>query len=420
MKTKAEQWLIFISVGLVLAFTFYFPLIIVPQTSQAYPGEGEVNTPGYPPPQITLTPSTTPRPAKAGVTPTWVPPTPIPTTILSTPDNPRKGVAASLGDGWGNTIRPTIGTWAYYWTGIAPLGTQYGVQYIPLVAGNLSAPLDPITLQGYYNNSGGHHYWLVFNECENNYQCNTTPLQAATFFKEEVIEAISAIDPAPKFIVGGVNAHACGVRWLKDFVIEYTIRYDEPPPVAGWHFHLYPNVYPKDWQPSDVNCLYSPTEFENGANYHGWDWWGADSDGSLHNWRLLDWERDMINIYNFIYTYSQADHEVWITEMGCIGTALWYPPAPTPGPVYCGANDFLNNYVAGITNWLNTEGRWVTRYAWYGDYDGTHIDSSMLRSGNPPADWTSLGLYYARVTPQSIQPLPQVTPQLYLPVVPQP
>ena len=85
--------------------------------------------------------------------------------------------------------------------------------------------------------------------------------------------------------------------------------------------------------------------------------------------------------------------------------------------VSCGANAFMNSYVADITNWLNTEGRWVTRYAWYGNYDGAHIDSSMLRSNNPPPNWTSLGLYYAQVTPQSVQPFPELVPQRFFPIV---
>ena len=426
MKSRIQRWLaVLIPVGIIV-FTLFTSLMTISYPSQAYPGGGESGDipTAYPPPQITLTASPTPRPAKGDVTPTWVAPTPIPTTILSTAAAPRKGVAASMGDGfltpWPNNMRPTVASWAYYWLGMAPLAQQYGVQYVPLAAGNLNPP-NPAILLDYFNNSGGHHYWLVFNECENNWQCNDTPERAVEFFMNQLLPIILAIDPSPHFILGGVNAHPCGIRWLQEFVLEYrTLNGNENPPVAGWHFHLYPNVYPMDWEPEDVNCLYSPTEFPDGGNYRGWKWWGADSNDALHNWRLPEWEQDMNNIFNFVHHYGEAGDEVWITEMGCVGAPLWNPPLPTPGPIYCGANAFMNSYVAGITNWLNTEGRWVTRYAWYGDYDGSQIDSSMLRSDDPPPNWTSLGLYYAQVTPQSVQPFPQLVPQRFLPIVAQP
>jgi hypothetical protein len=53
-----------------------------------------------------------------------------------------------------------------------------------------------------------HEYWLVFNECEQHWQCDAFPQEAAIFYHDEDVETMygQGADPDARLIVGGINA----------------------------------------------------------------------------------------------------------------------------------------------------------------------------------------------------------------------
>ncbi|MCL4870981.1 MAG: glycoside hydrolase family protein [Anaerolineae bacterium] len=320
----------------------------------------------------TFTPTLTPIPSAT--------PTPIPQI-----SSPRKGFAASLY----SQDNLVLGQWRYIWSPYVPPEYQV-LQHVPMLVSRPSNGLPSIPDIQLADSRTNHNYWLVFNECEHQNQCNTSPQAAADFYHNQVVEIMynQGADPDAKLIVGGVNAHPCGIKWLRDFVTHYQDNYG-PLPHAGWHFHLYPEIRPGD----PVNCT---------GNWMFDDTLFPDPQTAFNLWR-----QHAYNALSFVQTYGQRTDEIWFTEMGCLN----YGNHQVPGPV-CQADGFMMAYAPLILNWLNGEGRWVTRYAWYTDYSTGYFKATMLLSEvfpyghTGPLPLSELGQYYSRVTPTSAVPLP--------------
>lgn len=221
-------------------------------------------------------------------------------------------------------------------------------------------------------------------------------------------------DPDAQLIIGGVNAHKCGQQWLERFVRSYEDRYG-PLPHAGWHFHIYPDVAPANNCDSSwvyqLNLFLTPTP--TGTPQAAlWPHWRSQAESLL----------------GFVWTYGNPDDEIWITETGCLRWR-WNQnnlACDIPGAMYL--------YMASITEWLNDEGRWINRYAWYTDWDSGHWQQTKLWDATrtpipivgtptPTASPTRilhlapLGQYYTQVTPAPPIALPWPTNFIYLPVV---
>jgi hypothetical protein len=122
-----------------------------------------------------------------------------------------------------------------------------------------------------------------------------------------------------------------------------------------------------------------------------------------------------MNILTFVWKYGRPDDEIWITEMGCL------PGFEISGVYsqYCPNEIFMADYIANITGWLNSEGRWVDRYAWYTDWDASFPwDYTELYEVPPPTPnprLSNLGSFYSQVHPSSSTELPW--PSIWLPII---
>jgi hypothetical protein len=251
--------------------------------------------------------------------------------------------------------------------------------------------------------------WLVFNECEHEHQCNTPPEEAARFYHDEVAPVAYELDPAARLIVGGVNAGACGLAWLERFVEFYRLNYGDVPR-AGWHFHIYPEVW------AGPGCAYP------------WGWnWAVIQDVDLF-WS--EWLYQAENVRRFMLRYGREGEEAWITESGCLSPA----PSICPEQAYTIAARSLAYY--------DGDGRFITRYAWFADggpglpgswywtnlWIGTHetslalqpLGELWLRHEPLPAvpltiyrRWFPIVGYGADVAPQPRPTVPAVTPVPY-------
>jgi hypothetical protein len=256
-----------------------------------------------------------------------------------------------------------------------------------------------------------HNYWLIFNECESlKTQCRTDFQAAADSYASNLVPFLNSVDPNAKLIIGGVNAHECGILWLKNFVEYYTSNIEPTIPyLAGWHFHLYPDIVPNDWTKEGIEGCDSSWDFNDARVENVDDAWDA-------------WQTDVHNILAFVSQYGDLiEDEIWITEMGCLNPGWHEGFFPTPRPV-CGKVGYMYEYTRRITNWLNTTGRWIDRYAWYTDvlgephegytrlYELTPIPPSPTPGGPPTdtptpgytpvtPDFSALGYFYGGVTP---------------------
>lgn len=262
-----------------------------------------------------------------------------------------------------------------------------------------------------------HNYWLIFNECEHQLQCRTDPVEAAISYHDLIVPFLNSVDPQAELIVGGVNAHECGIKWLEDFMIYYRQNYGEPPFLAGWHFHLYPDVVALDW-------ITQGTE-------------GCDSNWGYYDDRVntvdeawAAWQADVYNIWAFVGQYGDiVEDEIWISEMGCLNPG----GHDLPGPI-CGQEGYMYEYTRRITTWLNTAGRWVDRYAWFTDIAAAEVEywdytrlyyrqlvgtpTPTIPPGGPTPTpgygFSALGNFYGGVTPAAAV---DITRRVYLPVV---
>ncbi len=317
-----------------------------------------------------------------------------------------------------------------------------------------------------------HDYWLIFNECEHHDQCWTSPEVAAVFYHDKLVPYIedhinsqpptpSPNQPEAKLIIGGVNAHVCGIQWLKEFITEYRNNNQgaNPPYLAGWHFHLYPEIVPRQWITNGMNGT-------SGCEDSKWIYYDPRLATVDMAWDA--WLEDVGNIQEFLEWYGDDSGEVWITEMGCLNGGGHHvpvqPPAPTPSltpayPVICQADGFMYEYVTRMTGWLNSHaGRWIDRYAWYTDYSlkfgaqtqlysftpgptntptspsptpgGPTLTSVRTRTPTrtptptatpgPSPTWnrSALGIFYGKVTPAAAGEFDELLPRrIYLPVL---
>lgn len=314
---------------------------------------------------------------------------------------------------YGNVIDPDLpaGTATAEWSVLETRVVRFATK---------RAPLDPPPPTAPTN-----HYYLVFNECEHDAQCNARPEDAARFYKT-FVDYMATVDPYAKFIVGGVNASPCGVLWLQEFVDAYR---DQNPgldvPRAGWHFHLYPEVVAGGWDPTGDDPVQgcqtwlTPTPPPPTPQYK-WVW-------APERLNFETWQEDAENMLAFVYQYGDIDNdEIWITEMGC-------PHSFDTWPQSCGVTEgFMQDYTSQILAWLNNEGRWVDRYAWFADWLFNHEHFTLLYdftptptptkggyvpSGpTPTPQWnpSTLGYFYANVTPAAVL---KPEPALWLPII---
>jgi hypothetical protein len=296
-----------------------------------------------------------------------------------------------VGIAWGGAAQGSYGfapySWTFGWNPTVPV-VQRDIQHVPMFAGSLRSnypDLEQIKLSDSYNN---HNYWLLLNECEHQGQCNVSPPVAARFVHDVVFDLLftQGGDPDADIIIGGVNAHPCGILWLKNFVDYYRLTYG-PLPVVGWHFHLYPEMAPGGW-PNSCNGTW-------GFN----DWLFPDAETAFNLWR-----EHANNALAFVQEYGEADDEIWFTEMGCLNNGNHQ----VAGPV-CQAEGFMEGYAGRILGWLNSEGRWVTRYAWYTNWDHNYWRSTHLIADAPSYQqftYSSLGYWYSQIVPAAAVELP--------------
>jgi hypothetical protein len=261
------------------------------------------------------------------------------------------------------------------------------VQHVPMLTGGPINGLPDHDIIVEMDNRQPNNLWLVFNECENHLQCNTTPQEAARFYHDQVVEVLynQGADADAELIVGGVNAHVCGIAWLEQFVTAYEAAYG-PLPRAGWHFHVYPEMHPNGWP---------------GAGCAGtWDF-----DDTLFpdpSTAFALWREHAHNALAFVQQYGRPGDEIWFTEMGCLNYGNHQEQRPV-----CQAEGFIDTYAKAILAWLNSEGRWVTRYAWYTNWDYKYWQvTKLLASVEEPWQFSSLGWYYRQIAPAAAVPLP--------------
>lgn len=353
---------------------------------------------------------------------------------LSTTPMPRHGMAAAFADG---PIRPDMGEWTYVWSPF-PNREELADDTIPMLHSSVYEG-GLISRRLVENRSVAdlrpYPYWSVLNECDNNWQCDAAPEEAADFYYQEVMRMMNTLDPADvpaqALIIGGTSAHACGIEWLARFVQTYEERYG-PIPRAGWHFHIYPGLVA---DPEKSNC---------NAWYFDYD---LVKDPASIN---VEFERQLDNILNFLWTEVWAEgeeitDEIWITEMGCIlgsyndldGTVQ---PGLTPMPgatfvpgcdaTHDGGYPLTYHFVAEITGRLQDEWRWVDRYAWYTNwepaqrypyaqfYEMTPVPEG-LRQPIPDTipTLTNLGTYFEQITPAPAIAKPTPVAVLHLPII---
>ncbi|MEI2608312.1 MAG: glycosyl hydrolase [Candidatus Promineifilaceae bacterium] len=350
------------------------------------------------PPTATSTPSRTASPTSAldgtitpvsdatattqPLGPAWTRPTPHahPVTTI-----PRQGFAASL------YLQDslTFGQWSYSWSPYVTPNLQ-NLQHVPMLTGGPRDAVPTVATLQMSDNSTNHNYWLVFNECEHQFQCNSSPQNAADFLHNQILPVVydQGGDPDAKLIIGGVNTHPCGIKWLTDFVVYYEATYG-PLPHAGWHFHMYPEIR----QANPTACT--------------GDWVFDDNLFPNPNAAFELWRQYAYNALTFVQTYGEQTDEIWFTEMGCLNYGFHQIQEEV-----CQGEGFLSTYAPLILGWLNGEGRWVTRYAWYTDWTTAYYKiTALLANTFPPGhtgpmDLTDLGQFYANVDAAAAVPLP--------------
>jgi hypothetical protein len=330
------------------------------------------------------------------VAPTAGPPPPTPVAAWPTPTAhpfpisiaPRQGWAAVVNAGTEPVDDTTLGQWQYAY-GPYMRFSFTNLQHVPMLTGGPRNGLTGTAFLVEMDRRSDHDYWLVFNECEHQGQCATPPEEAADFFRNQVVEALfnQGADANAQLIVGGVNAHPCGIEWLERFVTYYEANYGEVPRV-GWHFHLYPEIQPGNWPD---NC---------GGDWIFNDLLFPDAQSAFALW--LSHARATLE---FVQQYGDPADEIWFTELGCLNAGYHQQPA---GPV-CQADGFMAGYVPLMLEWLNNEGRWVTRYAWYTDWDPNYWHYTKLYqtvAGETNRELSPAGLFYSQIEAAEAVPLP--------------
>lgn len=278
-----------------------------------------------------------------------LPPEPIPAPL------PRLGVAAALGKG---LVLCDGREWQLWWSAAYAVHPEVcpAVQQVPFLVrggdkpGRVAFEWERIetTLKRKTND-----YWLIWNEPESQYQGDIKPAAAVELFHEQVVGRFLPIAPDAKLIIGGVNGGKCGIHWLEEFVTLYQTQYGPIPNLAGFHFHLYPDLWAGELcdQP--------------------WQWNFARTANPETLWS--EWLIQADNVKAFMLAYGRPGMEVWVTETSCLA----------PPPSAC--KDSTAMLAVRIVDWLNGSGRWVSRMAWYADWDNHWWYWTRLY-GVPPID----------------------------------
>lgn len=281
----------------------------------------------------------------------------------------------------------TLGQWQYAYGPFMRFSLT-NLQHIPMLISEPSngMPGTPFIIE--MDGRSPHDYWIVYNECEHQDQCNTSPQAAADFYHDQILDVLytQGADANARLILGGVNAHPCGIDWLEQFVTYYEATYGELPR-AGWHFHIYPDVVPDSWP---GGC---------GGNWIFDDRLFPDPQTAFNLW--LSQARSTLE---FVQQYGKSTDEIWFTELGCLNGGYHQQQR-----LVCSAPGFMAGYVPPILEWLNNEGRWVTRYAWYTDWDSNYWNYTKLYKtveGETNRELNSLGLFYSQVDAAQAIPLP--------------
>jgi hypothetical protein len=331
----------------------------------ATPSETATELPG------SATPAATAEPFPILPDEPWPAPTSHPFPVSGAP---RQGIAAALGAG----DESAFGSWSYFYNAFVP-PIPGRAQHVPMLTSRPSNGLPERSIIEDMDQRASHNYWLVFNECDHVDQCNASPQEAAAFYHDVVVETLynQGADSDAELIVGGVSAHPCGIQWLADFVNTYEANYGELPR-AGWHFHNYPEMRPSAWP--------------GGCN-NSW----AYDDGLFPDPEAAAdlWIEHANNALAFVQEYGRPEDEIWFTEIGCLNYGFHQEQRPV-----CQADGFIQDYASRILAWLNNQGRWVTRYAWYTNWDIRYWEiTHLLSEAGPIWQYSPLGYYYAQVTP---------------------
>jgi hypothetical protein len=116
-------------------------------------------------------------------------------------------------------------------------------------------------------------------------------------------------------------------------------------------------------------------------------WLGGPADHAI---TITDYIQDAERFRHWWSLYGSPNDEVWVSETGCLDPSL----CPD-------LND--TTYISAITAYLNNEGRWINRYAWYTDYDGKYY-KSWLMTDTVNGNFTGIGTFYSQVVPATHVP----------------
>lgn len=215
-------------------------------------------------------------------------------------------------------------------------------QHVPMLASKNDRTMEKI-LQTAQEVSGlGHTYLTLYNECNDAAQCATAIIPLVDYLHEIVVTLEENELDNIKLIVGGSNTNCL---WLREFRRIYIERWGPIPKlVAGWHFHLYPEVIP-------LNTTLCKTGVVS--------WTGDPSISANSTVYMQAWKKQLDQTILDVALWNNLDereYELWLTEIGC----LICPNDTT----------FMNTIVTEILTYLNCNsclGKYITRYAWYSD-----------------------------------------------------
>ncbi len=181
----------------------------------------------------TPTRTVTPTPGGPTMTPTvtMTPGGPTPTPILPKATD-KKGITILGTNHTPEDIANLGATWGYDW-GVHAGRFNDAYRYVPMIK---DLHYEPAEVQAAAMAQQGT-YWLFFNEPNFHW---IDPDQAAIVF-HDVTAIILPLDPAAKFIVGGVlnSGTNPSTNWIDLFRNAYESRYGSYPTVHGYHQHVY-------------------------------------------------------------------------------------------------------------------------------------------------------------------------------------
>jgi len=181
--------------------------------------------------------------------------------------------------------------------------------------------------------AGNWQRWLiVFNECEEQVQCNASPEVAAQALR--VIEGKYKASDI-RLIVGGSIMWSGGYQWMVAMVESYRARYGEYPQPAGWHFHVYA-----------------------GTNH--------PTPQSMYAAAVAQVE----NVRRFVARYGNDGQQVWLTEFGCLWAEVCTP-------------DYVREYMRLMLSCLDTIGcgAFFDRVFWFTTETGKEWAHTSLLDG---------------------------------------